>query len=250
MSETETVEVIDIPSLKRVRESEERLANLYVVEEVGTTQPVNPRTINVLATASVVSILVLVTTLLLRYNTFVVLYEEAMSKQGNLEAAMQRRDNLFGNLVKLTLNHAALEHTIYGHTSDKRTEGMMGASGKLPDSLQKLLGAGGADALGLSKLMAVVEQYPNIQSADTYKQMMGSLVEMEDRIAQRREEYNMSMASYNIEITKWPWDYLAHMTGFKKMEYFQQKHESTAPAITPQLFQELLPLTRGPEVGK
>lgn len=245
---SETVEVIDIPSLKRVKQSEELLANLYVVEEVSGTTPINSRTINLLATLSLVSILVLVTTMLLRYNTFVVMHEEALAKQANLEAAMQRRDNLFGNLVKLTLNHAALEHSIYGHTSDKRTEGMTGP--KVPDSLQKLMGAGGADALGLSKLMAIVEQYPTIQSADTYKQMMASLIEIEDRIAMRREEYNMSMAAYNMEITKWPWDYLAHITGFKRIEYFQQKHETDAPVITPELFQELLPLDSVRGVGK
>jgi len=242
MSETETVEIIDIPSLKRVKQSDERLANLYVVEEVGQQQPVNARTINLLAISSLVSILVLLTTLLLRYNTFIVMYEEARSKQGNMEVAIQRRDNLFGNLVKLTLNHAALEHAIFGHASDKRTEGM---TGKLPDSMQKLMGGNGADLLGLSKLMAVVEQYPNIQSAETYKQMMHDLVEAEDRIAQRRDEYNIAMASYNIEITKWPWDYLAKMTGFKKMEYFQEKEGGDTPIIAPQMFQELLPLTQG-----
>ena len=245
MSETETVEVIDIPSLKRVKQSEERLANLYVVEEVGEQQPVGTRTINLLAMASALSIMVLVTTLLLRYNTFVVMYEEASAKQGNLEAAIQQRDNLFGNLVKLTLNHAALEHAIYGHTSDKRTEGM---NGKLPDNLQKLMNSGGADALGLSKLMAVVEQYPNIQSAETYKHMMTALEDAEERIAARRVEYNTSMSVYNIEITKWPWDYLAKMTGFKKMEYFQQKPGGDTPVIAPQMFQELLPLSEG--VGK
>ena len=58
MSETETVEVIDIPSLKRVKQSEERLANLYVVEEVGEQQPVGTRTINLLAMASALSIMV------------------------------------------------------------------------------------------------------------------------------------------------------------------------------------------------
>jgi LemA protein len=241
MSKAETVEVIDIPSLRRVKQSEELLANLYVVEQVGEQRPVDARTINMLATVSVVSILVLVATMLLRYNTFVTMFEEASAMRGNLEAAIQRRDNLFGNLVKLTLNHAALEHAIYGHTSDKRTEGM---NGKLPENLQKLLNNGGNDALGLSKMLAVVEQYPTIQSADTYKHMMTSLEEAEDRIALRRVDYNTSMSIYNIEITKWPWDYLAKVTGFKKMEYFQQKPDDT-PIIAPQMFQELLPLGQG-----
>ena len=228
--------------MRRVRQSEERLANLYMVEEPPAIEPVSRRTVNLLALASVVSMVVLLTTVFLRYNIFVGLYEDASAKQGNLEAEIQRRDNLFGNLVKLTLNHAALEHAIYGHTSDKRTEGM---TNKLPDSVQKLLNGTAADALGLSKLMAVVEQYPNIQSADTYKHMMTSLVDSEDRIAARRQEYNAAMAVYNIEITKWPWDYLAKVTGFKKMDYFQQKPNGDTPVIAPAMFQELLPLTQG-----
>ena len=92
--------------------------------------------------------------------------------------------------------------------------------------------------------MAIVEQYPNIQSVDTYRHMMTSLVDMEDRIATKREDYNAAAATYNVEITKWPWDYLAMITGFKRVEYFHEKPDGDTPVITPQLIQELLPLAR------
>ena len=256
-ADTGGVEILELPSLQRVKQSEELLAKLYVVEEQ-PLQRIGSRTINLLITLSLVSVLTFVATLLLRYNSFVVMYEEARSKQANLEAALQRRDNLFGNLVKLTLNHAALEHSIFAHTSDKRTEGMSGGRGQVPAGLEDLIKqgglqrllSGGADVLGLSKLMAIVEQYPTIQSAETYKHMMSSLVDMEDRIVTRREEYNTTVAVFNAEITKWPWDYLARLTGFQRMEYFLQKHEADTPVITPELFQQLLPLARVQEVGQ
>jgi len=240
---------IEGSSLQRIKESEELLAKLYVVED--EVRPVNSSTIRWLLVASVLSVLMFVATLLLRYNEFIVMQEDALSKRGNLEAALQRRDNLFGNLVKLTLNHAALEHAIFSHAADKRAESF-GQSGGAGDtaSLEKLIQSGGLaklltnDSLAavLGGLKAVVEQYPNIQSAETYKQMMTSLVDFEDKIEKRREEYNGSLAIYNAEITKWPWDYLAKVTGFKKMEYYQLRNDGDTPIITPELFQQLLPL--------
>lgn len=243
-------------SLQRVKDSEELLAKLYVVDD--GPQGMNSRTIRVLMIFSLMSILMFIATLLLRYNQFVVIQEDALSKRGNLEASLQRRNNLFGNLIKLTLNHAALEHSIFSHASDKRAEsfgraGEGGSAGmdKLIQSggLAKLL-AGDSMAAVLGGLKAVVEQYPTIQSADTYKQMMLSLIEMEDKVALRREEYNTSLAMYNAEITKWPWDYLARVTGFKRLEYFHMRDEGDTPVITPELFQELLPLAHRKETSR
>ncbi|CAA7622544.1 magnetosome protein MamQ [Magnetospirillum sp. SS-4] len=259
---------VEFSALQRVKQSEELLAQLYVIEEAPRRLGRGP--VHVLMVISVLSVVAFITTLLMRYNSFVTMSEEAQAKRSNYEVMTQRRDNLFGNLVKLTLNHAALEHSIFSHTSDKRTEAVeAGKGGPVGSALEqlmkqggigKLLGdAGGGKALlgadggfgnALGRLMAVVEQYPTIQSVDTYKHMMTSLVEMEDRIAARREDYNGAASAYNIEITKWPWNYLAFITGFKRAEYFQEKPAGDTPIITPQLFQELLPLNHAQDVKK
>jgi LemA protein len=251
-------------SLRRVKESEALLAKLYVVEDVPQEQ-ISTRTVNGLLVVSILSILLFVATLLLRYNLFVTMHEDVLSKQSGFEVAMQRRDNLFENLVKLTLNHAALEHSVFAHVADKRAESL-GAGAKeqgkaldrgTTDALSGILKEGGVAKLlagegllgGLGRVMAIMEQYPNIQSAETYKQMITSLINMEDRIASRRDEYNVSLSTYNAEITKWPWDYLATITGFKRIEYYHY-HDRDSPNITPQMFQELLPMTKAQEIGK
>ncbi|MBF0393666.1 MAG: LemA family protein [Alphaproteobacteria bacterium] len=258
-SEGNAAEVLDFQAVKRVKDADERLANLYAVEEGEGLEPVGSRTVRTLLVLSLAGILVFVVTLLLRYNTFVILHEEALAKRANLEAALTRRDNLFGNLVKLTLNHAALEHSVFNHAADKRAESVTSGRGT-PEALEKLFESSdlgkalGLDGAGLNaalgRLMAIVEQYPNIQSAETYKKMMGSLVDMEDRIALRREESNTSSAIFNTEITKWPWDYLARVTGFDRMEYYQRPADGDTPVITPELFQELLPLAHGKASAK
>ena len=258
-----TAERVENPSLNRVKQSEELLARLYVVEE--KTNRVGRGSINLMLLVSVLSLVAFIATVLMRYNVFVVMFEDALSKRSNFEVEQQRRDNLFGNLVKLTLNHAALEHSIFSHAADKRSEALeagrggdvtsaleqlmkQGGLGKLlgadPNSLAKGLAADGGFGAAMGRLMAVVEQYPNIQSADTYKHMMTSLVEMEDRIAKKRQEFNDTAALYNAEITKWPWDYLAVVAGFKRMDYFHEKAEGDTPVITPELFQQLLPLAK------
>ncbi|BAE49776.1 Uncharacterized conserved protein [Paramagnetospirillum magneticum AMB-1] len=259
---------VDFSALQRVKQSEELLAQLYVVEE--TPRRLGRGPVHALMVISVLSVVAFIATLLMRYNTFVTMSEDTQAKRSNYEVMIQRRDNLFGNLVKLTLNHAALEHSIFSHTSDKRTEGVeAGKGGPIGSALEQLmkqggigkllgdigggkalLGADGGFGNALGRLMAVVEQYPTIQSVDTYKHMMTSLVEMEDRIATRREDYNAAASTYNIEITKWPWNYLAFITGFKRAEYFQEKPAGDTPIITPQLFQELLPLNHAQDIKK
>ena len=252
-------------SLRRVKESEELLAKLYVVEDVQPQPQISTRAVNGLFIVSLMSILLFVATLLLRYNLFVTLHEDVLSKQSGFEVALQRRDNLFENLIKLTLNHAALEHSVYAHVADKRAESLESnreVSGKgmdrgTTDALASILKDGGVGKLlagegllgGMGRLMAVMEQYPNIQSAETYKQMISSLINMEDRIATRRDEFNTSLSAYNAEITKWPWDYLASITGFKRIDYFRY-HDGDSPNITPQMFQELLPLSNPEETKK
>jgi LemA protein len=263
-----SAEQVEFTALQRVKQSEELLAQLYVVEE--TPRRLGRGPVQLMMAISVLSLIAFITTLLMRYNAFVSMYEDAQAKRSNYEVMIQRRDNLFGNLVKLTLNHAALEHSIFSHTANKRTESVeAGKGGPVGSALEqlmkqggigKLLGDGGAGKalLGadggfgnaLGRLMAIVEQYPNIQSVDTYKHMMTSLVEMEDRIATRREGYNSAASTYNVEITKWPWNYLAVITGFNRAEYFHEKPAGDTPIITPQIFQELLPLNHTQETKK
>jgi LemA protein len=244
----------NVRSGRRVRQTDEILSQLYMVDNSATNEP-DRRTVRIALVLSIVAVLGLVATLFLRYNTFIMMREEVMSKRSNLEVAIQRRENLFGNLISLTLSHASLELSIFGLTSDKRAQSL-GADaekgGALP-GLEKLLqgGAGanlkalagdaGALSAMLGRLMAVVEQYPTIQSAETYKQMMTSLVDIEDRVATRRDEYNIAASSYNASIAKWPWDYLARLTGFERFEYFKPGSERAAPVILKDMSRSLLP---------
>jgi len=206
-----------------------------------------------------------------KINYFIMLQEDTRAKEANLEASLQRRTNLFSNLIKLTLNHAALEHAVYAHVAEMRTEIIK--QSKLPDALADALtreaakttpggapapgrvdldqilktlgGEGGAGESSVGRLLAMVEQYPNIKSSETYQHAMAALIEMEDRIAERRMELNESFRMYNTAVTSFPWEYLASVSGFVWKDYSHASAGKTlGPDITPDLYQQLVPLVR------
>ncbi|GAB6051953.1 hypothetical protein JCM17960_07730 [Magnetospira thiophila] len=246
----------------QARVSENILAQLYHKELDPPFRAPPVRGVRFAAIFSVISLILFSATLFYKFNNFILLREEVYTKAGNLQGALQRRQNLFGNLVKLTLNHAALEHSIFFHTSDTRTNLIKKST--LPDALaEKILqGApsapdgglggdwdkvlqtlnGGNDIQSsLGRLLAVVEQYPDVKSSETYRQAMTSLVELEDRIAERRNELHLALRDYNINVSKFPWYLLAKMTDFKRIEYFSSTESAVAPVITPTIFQNLMP---------
>ncbi|MEO5338023.1 MAG: LemA family protein [Magnetospirillum sp. WYHS-4] len=257
------VETEENPRAERLKRSEVLLSNLYK-NEVATTFHVPPVPgLKLLWIGSILAVIAFSATLFYKFNAFIMLREEAYSKAGNLEGALQRRANLFSNLVSLTLSHAALEHEVFRYTARVRSEfinqvkgaaaggeiggeGVGESAGEAPLDLSKMLkgvAAGGALDGALGRLLAVVEQYPTIQSAETYKQAMTSLVEMENLIAERRIEYHMAVRDYNTSISKYPWYLLAEWTGFSSMTYFQSGKDpkAVAPEISSDVYRELMP---------
>jgi len=254
-------------SRQRVKRSEALLSQLYRDEVDPPFRVPRIRGLGMIATISVIAVIFFTGTLFYKFNSFIWLREDVLTKGGNLESSIQRRKNLFGNLINLTLNHASLEHSVFANTAKMRTEiikesklpeklaekleaavkGGGGKGGELlakdwAKALEALFGGESMDA-SLGRLLAVVEQYPNIQSSKTYQQMMSSLVEMENLIATRRVEYNLTLREYNTAISKFPWRLLAEMTSFKRFEYYTiETKGAAAPVITPAMFKQLVPL--------
>ncbi len=174
---------------------------------------------NLIIFFSFIAMLAMGITTLYNYNRFILLQERVFSAQGHVEDALQRRMNLFGNLVALAINQSLLEQDVFRHVADVRTEinSFKDLKTELvqPDSGFTLPNGGFLD-----KLIAVVEQYPNIQTSVTYQKLMDKLMNIENRIALRRDEYNEDVRIYNTLISSYPWYILAQITGFERHLYF------------------------------
>ena len=235
-------------SARRIRRMKALLTTMFK-EEIRPKRPVvQPvRLQSVILAASAVAMLLLSMSSVYSYNQFINLEEQIFSNRGHVEAVLQRRANLFNNLVNIALNHATLEEDIYNHVADVRTK--LNPAAKQAISA---LSAGGAAPSGdmgasLSRLMAIAEQYPEIQSAETYQQLMEKLMDLENTIAQRRAEYNESVRVYNQKITNFPWIVISKLTGFNRHEYFESTGPGRAnPVLSPSTYERLLPNSKPP----
>jgi LemA protein len=237
-------------SARRIRRMKALLTTMFK-EEIKPKRPVvQPVKLqSVVIAVSAVAVLLLSMSSVYSYNLFINLEEQIFSNRGHVEAVLQRRANLFNNLVNIALNHATLEEDVYSHVADVRTKLNPGVK----QALSALAGAGGAASAGdvgasLSRLLAVVEQYPEIQSAATYQQLMDKLMDLENTIAQRRAEYNESVRVFNQKITNFPWIVVSKLTGFKRHDYFESTGPGRAnPVLSPTTYERLLPDSRPPK---
>ena len=86
----------------------------------------------------------------------------------------------------------------------------------------------------LSRLMVVVEQYPNLKADTQFQQLMTELSGLEGEIANYRKFYNATVKNYNIKIESIPSNIVAGLTGFKPAELFVVTEEAarTRPEVS------------------
>ncbi|MBF0614916.1 MAG: LemA family protein [Magnetococcales bacterium] len=221
---------LEMTSSERMQRMRKLMRQLYQEEEETTPvvemPPIRSKTL--ILGFSIAAILFLVVTTFYNFNRFVAAEEQVLSAKGHIHDALQRRSNLFGNLVNLTLNHAMLEQEVFRYVSDGRL-GMMGKtpapsgkgngetqSGQSPTSLP----SGTTAAEAIARLFGLVEQYPDIKTSTTYQQLMDKLVDIENLISQRRDEYNTDVKVYNTLITTFPWSIMARILNFQRHPYF------------------------------
>ncbi|MBF0266796.1 MAG: hypothetical protein HQL46_16150, partial [Gammaproteobacteria bacterium] len=107
---------------QRVKQSQKLLKKLYHDELNPAYSAPVVKGLKVIVVVSIITIMVFSSLVTLKYNNFIFMQEEVNAKKSMLEAAIQRRHNLFGNLAQLTMNHAVLEDIVFTHVADSRKE--------------------------------------------------------------------------------------------------------------------------------
>jgi LemA protein len=149
------------------------------------------------------------------YNGLVGLNESVNSKWSQVDTQLQRRADLIPNLVATVKGYAVHEEGIMKEIADAR--GRMTGSGSVADKAaadQQLSGA-------LSRLLVVVENYPNLKADANFRQLQDDLAGTENRIAVARKDYNDAVQVYNAKIKTFPTVVWAGMFGFSPHDYFK-----------------------------
>lgn len=164
----------------------------------------------------IVLILVLFALLFIpKYNSLVTAEENVDSKWAQVENQLQRRYDLIPNLVESVKGYANHEQEVIASITQARAQ--MG-SANTPEEQ-----AAANDALtgALSRLLVVVENYPNLKADTNFRQLMDELAGTENRLAVAREDYNNEVQQFNKQVKRFPGNLMAGMFGFEQKEYFK-----------------------------
>jgi LemA protein len=164
---------------------------------------------------AVVALIIIFMMLGSSYNGFVNAEEDVDKAYSQIENQLQRRLDLIPNLVNTVKGYAAHEKEVIQSISDARAR-LAGA--RTPEEEAT---ANTELSSALSRLLVVVENYPNLKADKQFTQLMDELAGTENRISVARQDYNEQVGSYNKRIKRFPGAIVANVTGFDEKEYFR-----------------------------
>lgn len=169
------------------------------------------------------------------YNSMVVAGETVDAQWAQVENVYQRRADLIPNLVATVKGYAEHEQeTLEGviEARAKATSTTINADQLDASALQKFQAAQDGLSSALSRLMVVVEKYPDLKANQNFLELQSQLEGTENRIAVERKRFNETARDYNLSIKTFPNNIFAGMFGFEKKAYFEsQAGAETAPKV-------------------
>jgi LemA protein len=157
-------------------------------------------------------------------NTAVEHEANAKTAWSNVESSYQRRNDLIGNLVKTVQGAADFEkETLEGviKARAEATKTTINAGDLTPEKMAAFQQAQSGLTGALSKLMVVVERYPELKANQNFLELQSQLEGTENRINVARDRFNEAVNIYDVHTTKFPGKLLAGMFGFEEMARYK-----------------------------
>jgi LemA protein len=160
------------------------------------------------------------------YNTFTTQEEAIKASWGEVQNQLLRRNDLIPSLVETVKGYAAQEKEIFTRVAESRAK-LAGAQ-----TPQETIEAANEQSSALSRLLVVVENYPQLKSDANFQRLMDELSGTENRIAVARGRYNERIQEYNTTRRRFPSNMTAKIFGFGEYPYFEAPSDAQqAPRV-------------------
>jgi LemA protein len=154
------------------------------------------------------------------YNRFVGQEEAIKTQWAQVENQLQRRNDLIPNLVETVKGVAQQEKDVFGQIAESRSK-LAGAR-----SPEETMEAANQQSAALSRLLVIVENYPQLRSNESFNRLMDELSGTENRLAVERMRYNERVQEYNTARRQFPANVTAGIFGFKEYPLFKAPPEA------------------------
>ena len=178
---------------------------------------------------TVIVVLILVPLLYLKgtYNSLVTMDEGVKAAWAQVENQLQRRYDLIPNLVETVKGYASHEEEVFLKVTEARSR--VGGAGSVSDKIA----ANNSLSAALSRLLVVVERYPELKANTNFLRLQDELAGTENMIAVERRRYNESVRAFNTTIRRFHTNILAGVFGFEKAAFFEVPEErQEAPKVS------------------
>jgi LemA protein len=169
------------------------------------------------------------------YNKLVKREEVVKTAWAQVENQYQRRIDLIPNLVETVKGYASHEQETFTRVIEARakaTQLNVDAGNLTAENMQQFNQVQGELSQSLSRLMVVIEQYPDLKANENFIMLQGQLEGTENRIAVERKRFNESAKEYNTYRRRFPRNMAAAVFGFKEIKYFEaEKGSDVSPEV-------------------
>lgn len=160
------------------------------------------------------------------YNSLISADQSVNEKWSQVENQYQRRADLIPNLVETVKGYAAHESRVFTEVTEARSQW---ASARTQD--EKIKAAEGMDS-ALSRLMLVVENYPQLKASENFVALQAQLEGTENRITVARMDYNTAVREYNVKIRTIPTSIVAGIYRYSDKPFFEaEKGSEKSPKV-------------------
>ena len=160
-----------------------------------------------------------------QYNTLVTYDQEVQKYWAQVQNNYQRRADLIPNLVSTVKGEAKFEQDTLTQVINARAKvGTMQVTPEVlnnPQTLQKFDQAQGELTRALSHLMVVSEKYPELKANQGFRDLSSQIEGTENRITVARKDFNEAVQSYNVQVKRFPTNFIAGIAGYHPRPFFE-----------------------------